>query len=500
MDNTLPAIRNAFLQERETYDLEQVVEWSEKGKRQQQGQHPPFNTGDLVRVKGFLEYRKGELNFHVDADGRVADNFFLVNPIDPEQARTYAGLPLESVVRVLNYREESFQISNIQNYTAGLIDITSLPLINPTSEEARTTSNTQAVICGEFVKFAETGADRFLQSLGYPYGTKITGEHTSSVKGYKKARLSLRLPTGEKTSVTVENPPKDYHDRETHAIIKTEDGREIEVSHPSGKIVYSGGNIENIKDKFPEEGDLLRISAKVHGGKFFAHWCDPCFLVDPSEERYTRVENLRLTLDANLDLTDEHIQSGKYSEARAVLAEVRAKEVTDAQLDRTYELFARIPKNEKPVLTNREEFTWSTNKNFLVESIDQAYEVRLEAMNKEEFTAFAKEALSGEIKAKIENPETSYLLRILPSLGFDAEYIENIAVHAIESRLERMKSRDEFADGYILEYAVNTVCSEKTPNAKKIVSDTFTKLETAGIRIPYAIERQQKELLTKGEK
>ena len=494
MSDQLPAIRNIFLQSTERYDLEKVVEWTEKGLRQQQGKHPAFDAGDLVKVKGFIEYddERG-LRLHVDADGRVADNFYLVNPVNPEQAKIYGGLPLESVVRVLEFREGSFQISNIQNYTAGLLDVTALPLINPTQSEINSASNNQAVIYGEFVAFRDSGESRFLRSLGFPEGTKISGESSTG----RHAHLSITLPDGRKTSVEVENPPRNYHDRETDGIIRTEDGREIEVHMPTGKPVFSGGNIENINGKLPEKGDIVRISTRISDGQFFAHWCDPCFLVDPSEARYSGAENLRLTLDTNLDQTDAYIQSGQYLEARAVLAEVRAREVTDAQLDRTYELLQKIPESERPVLTDKKGYTWARDKNLEVSTIDRHYGVRLEAMTREEFIEFAKGALSGDIEPVEDYAETSYFFRMLPQMGFEPEQIEELAIHTIQGRMERMRGKDrpEFADEYLLGCAVSKVYHSKTPNAAKIVADTVSQLNSAGIDLPFDVKSCYNQLL-----
>ncbi|MFT4344033.1 MAG: hypothetical protein ACMXYE_04790, partial [Candidatus Woesearchaeota archaeon] len=216
MRNLLVAIQNAFLQTDEGCDLEKVVDWSEKHQRQQQGKHPPFDAGELVKVKGFIEYDDEiGLRIHADADGGIADNFYLVNPVNPEKARVYSGLPLESIVRVMEFREESLSISNSQDYTAGLLDVSALPLLNPTQEQINTTQNNQVIIYGEFVEFTENGEDRFLKSLGFPQGTRVIGEHSKNLNGNRKTRLAIELSDGKHTTVEVENPPSYYRDNET---------------------------------------------------------------------------------------------------------------------------------------------------------------------------------------------------------------------------------------------------------------------------------------------
>jgi hypothetical protein len=473
MSDLLPAIRNTFLKSDEGYDLEKVVEWTEKGLRQQQGKHPAFDAGDLVKVKGFIEYddERG-LRLHVDADGRVADNFYLVNPVNPEQAKVYGGLPLESVVKVLGFREESFQISNIQNYDAGRLDVTALPLINPTQTDINSTANNQAVIYGEFVGFKDSGEARFLRSLGFPEGTKISGESSTG----RHAHLSIKLPDGGKTSVDVDNPPRDYHVRATQGVIRTEDGREIEVNMPTGRTVYSGGNMENIKDKLPEKGDVLRISTRISDSGFFAHWCDPCFLVDPSEERYSRSENLRLTLDANLNQTSQYIEGGQFSEARALLAEVRAHEVTEAQLDRTYELAQQIPAAERPMLTDKKDYTRTRENNSWVSSIDKAYGVRLESMTEQELVSFTRKAVTGEVKQSGEHADTSYLFGIVEDLGLSSEVQEELVVSCIDARLGRIRGKPynhdtDFDDKYNTEQALKYLGSIGTESSTRKLFD-----------------------------
>ena len=176
---------------------------------------------------------------------------------------------------------------------------------------------------------------------------------------------------------------------------------------------------------------------------------------------------------------------------------VGSKEVTDAQLDRTYKLLEKIPESERPVLTNRKGYTWARDKNFEVSTVDRHYGVRLESMTKDEFIDFAKGALSGEIQPVEDHAETSYFFRMMPQMGFDPEQIEEMAIHTIQGRMERLKGKDrpEFADEYLLGYAVSTVYHSKTPNAERIVADTVSQLNAAGIKIPYDIESCHEKML-----
>ena len=470
--------------------LEQIVDWSEKLKRQHEGMFPPFNPNELVRVKGFIEWDKEGLRFHADSDGRIADNFYLANSVEPEKTKKYHGLPLELIVRILHFKDREPQISNIQNYDAGLIDITSLPLINPTPDEIASDSNTQAVIFGEFLGFLESAQDRFLKALGFPEGTMIQGSSSISSNGITRVHLSLSMMDGEKKSVDVVNPPIDYNNRETQALIKSEDGRTLIVHMPTGKAEFSGGVIENINGKHPQEGDVIRISTRVMKKAFWANWCDPCYLLEPSNERLLRYQRLASSIDHDFNRVIGNIDQGNYAVARILLAEVRAKEALEPQLERTYELSQRIPEPQRPVLTSKDEYSRTRDQNYLVKAIDQAYGVRLESMTAMEFTAFTKEALSGEREQTGEESDATYLFRMAPHMGFDKDWIEAMCLHVINGRIRRMKSKETptFSDKYILDETIKELFYRKTPNSVTIISDTVRRLQEANIKIPYGVK------------
>ncbi len=491
-DTDLPAILSTPIQK---VDLGDVIDWTEKFSRQRRGKYPPFSADELVRVNGFIEPAGDGLNFHVDADGKVADNFFLVNPVDSEKAKEYAGLPLECIVRVLDFIPVEFQISDIQNYHAELLYVTSFPLINPDPTKVETTGNTRAVVYGEFIGFGDSGEGRFLRSLGFPEGTRITGVSLTSHKDYTHAHLSILKPDGEKTSVDVENPPRDYLDRKIYGLVRTEDGGEIKVYMPTGKIVFSGGNIENIYGKLPEKGDIIRISAKINDGKFFAHWCDPCFLVDPSEPRYSRAENLRLRLDHKLDEASRYIEQGNYSGARELLAEVRAEESTEAQFLITYKLAQKFPELEKPVM-------FTDVDRHSVDYIDKAFGVKLESMTAEEFTTFARGALAGMTQVKNDCNgvvDVTYLFTIAQGMGFGDNYIEDLAFYTIQKRIERMEGKKpNFIDKYTLDQTALRVYETNQEVGERIIVDTVRKLQAAGIEPPFNIGECYKQLLQSG--
>jgi len=481
MKKDLPALVNSLA---EKYDPVDAVEWDIKFKRKDK--FPPFDTGELVNITGYLDRDRCGLKIHIDEYGRVADNFYLKNIIDPENAEKYMGIPFESVVRVLGYRHEKYMISNCQNYDAVIVDITSLPLINPTLDELCRTSNSHAVIWGEFAGFKESGMDRFLKSQGLPEGTNMSGYSGNGICG----RISLVKPDCERVSIDVSNPLSDILDNNTGAVIITNEQKEIEISMPTGKIVFSGGELENIKNKVPEKGDIVRISARISENKFYAAWCSPCILEKASEKRYARTVKLLSSIEANLSKIDQYISQHEYKEARNLIAETRTMELTSKQLDMTYELFQRMPELERPVFTSRDEYMGTMTKNYYVKSIDEGYGSRIESMTKDEFIEFAKHALSGEAKKNDVKTDATYLLRIAPDMGFDDACIEEVSRYALEKRIEKVKGHDmmEFNDDYVIGNIISNIWHRKTPDANQIINDTYEKFRTLGIKAPYDLK------------
>ncbi|MBL7051432.1 hypothetical protein ISS04_04730, partial [Candidatus Woesearchaeota archaeon] len=266
-----------------------VVDWKEKFDRQENGKHPPFGFGDKVYVSGLVEYDSdGLYKFHVDADGRIADNFYIATVSSPDPLEDHVGMPLEAIVDVIDERKSEWQISNIQNYDARLVEVVSKPFVNPTENEIEDLDvGKRVVIKGRFSSFGESGEDRFLSRLGYPKGSRIAGLSASG----REATLTIDLPDCSKVEKTVHYPPEDYHDNSTFGIVETDDGRNIRINMPTGRVSFSGGVLECLtkgstsanQRKSPEHGDYVRIGAFVNKNKGLSvHWCDPCVLDKPS--------------------------------------------------------------------------------------------------------------------------------------------------------------------------------------------------------------------------
>ena len=153
-------------------------------------------------------------------------------------------------------RKEDGRISDIWNYDAKLAGIISRPQINlETKDLEGLQSGKRVTVQGEFVGF-----------LGQPEG--------------------------------------EWYDKYNSGIVKTENGKEIYLDFPTGKITFSGGVLENLVHqdprKHPEIGDKIKIAAFITrakrepkvmvegtdpGVRLAAHWCDPCYLDEPCESR-----------------------------------------------------------------------------------------------------------------------------------------------------------------------------------------------------------------------
>jgi hypothetical protein len=372
-----------------------IFDWRDKFDRQKRGMHPPFQFGEKVLVSGFVEPDPDSLyKIHVDADGRLADNFYLATVPQPDPLRDFVGMPLEVIIDIVDERKSEWQISNIQNYDARLLEVVSKPIVNPSRADLeKLQSGKRVVVKGKFLGFGNN---------------------------------------------------------ETYGEIETEDGRKIRINMPTGKVAFSGGVLECLtlgassgRDrKLPEDGDHLTIGAFVSRDRQLGvHWCDPCLLTKPSPQREQRYNALRQAVDLQINQIKASISESEYSEARKLIGDSRALELTSSELEKLRGLTQDIPESERPVQTPKDEHNRDGRRHFFVESIDEAYQTRLESMTREEFVRFANSAVKGDRKQTGRKADTSYLFAIAQDFGIDPNTQEELVVSCLESRLGRIRGK-----------------------------------------------------------
>jgi len=412
------------------------------------GVHPPFKFGDKILVSGFVENDPdGLYKVHVDADGRLADNFYLATVPQLDLLQEYSGMPLEVIVDIIDERKSKWQISNIQNYDAKLVEIVSKPLINPTREQiADLEMGKRVVVKGRFVKFGESGKDRFLKSLGYPEGTRIAGECSTR----REAKLTLALPDGKEVERTVYYPPRDYNDNSTLGIVEAEEGRRIGIDMPTGRVSFSGGVLECLtkgssnanKRKSPEEGDYVRIGAFVNRrGGLSVHGCEPCVLDKPSEKRQRAYSELREKVGGNIEEIETLIGQGRYSDVRELIGHTRTLELTSEELEKTRDVTQSMFESERPVQSLIRDSNREGRRDSYVEYIDRAYEVYLESMTRDEFIEFSRTAVTGDRKQTGKHCDTSYLFFLSDLFGMDTETRESLITDCIKTRLGKIRGK-----------------------------------------------------------
>jgi hypothetical protein len=428
-------------------DGSMIYEWKDKFPRQERGMNPPFQFGDKLRLSGFVETDSNALyKIHIDADGRVADNFFLASVPQPDPLKEFLGMPLEVIVEVVDERKSEGRLSNVYNYDARFVEIASRPLINPNQEDLENvTPGKRVVVKGKFLGFGDSGERSFLRNLGYPDGSRIAGVETGRI-----TKLSITLPDGKTEEKMVEYTPNDYLEESTYGVIETDEGRKIRVRMPTGMVTFSGGVLEcltggtsNRRDrKLPEKGDYVTIGAFVSRFKELGvHWCDPCLLNKPSQAREQRYNDLRATIETQIGRIGKSISEGIYADSRKFIGDARALELTRSELESVSALTQSLPESERPVQSPKDEYNPEGRRHFYAEAIDDAYETRLESMTLKEFIDFTKSAISGDKKQIGKHADTSYLFAIAQDFGVDQITREEIAVACLEARLGRIRGK-----------------------------------------------------------
>ena len=388
-----------------------ILYWKDKFKREAAEDFPPFKPGEHVVVSGFVEPDpKGLYKIHVDADGRIADNFFVAKVPEPDPLVDSLGMSLELLLEVGEERKEDGRISDIWNYDAKLAGIISRPQINlETKDLEGLQSGKRVTVQGEFVGF-----------LGQPEG--------------------------------------EWYDKYNSGIVKTENGKEIYLDFPTGKITFSGGVLENLVHqdprKHPEIGDKIKIAAFITrakrepkvmvegtdpGVRLAAHWCDPCYLDEPCESRQKKYDLLRSVVDSKVKKVRQYLSKKKYFQARFLIGNLRLSELTVDEIKITRDLVSEMPEKEKPLQIPISDNNPSGKVDPWTKNICKAYKINIEAMTKKGFVYFAREAVTGRLVQTGKKADTSYLYGIAARVGIDKETRESLLLDCIETRWPKIR-------------------------------------------------------------
>jgi hypothetical protein len=445
------------------------VDWKEKFAREEKEIYPPFQEGDQVKVTGFIEPdRQGLYRIHVDADGRIADNFFVGEVLSPDPLQGHVGMPLEVILKVGQERKQNYRISDIWNYDAQLLAIVAAPPINP---DPRTLdaipAGKRAIIDGKFMGYSKSLQDKFLESLGFPDGSSFGGH--SSVG--RVVTLTVHLPDGKTQERTVNNPPQGFNDTTITGKIETAEGTVYDILMPNGRVTFTGGVLENLeRKKSPMPGDHVRIAPmKLKTGILRLYSSEPCYLVQPSTERLDAYNALRHRTEEDITSLFQRVDNAGYAEARTAIGTLRSHDLTAEELRIIRDVIALLPEKERPVQVPQSESNPEGERTFWTKAIDEAYQVTLESMTKDEFTAFAARAVSGDLHKIGKDADTSYLFGLARDFGISKETQEYLMTTCIDTRLPKVRGipwrQVAFDDKYNLDQSLKYLAGIGTESA-----------------------------------
>ena len=444
-------------------DLGEIIyEWSEKFEREQKKIFPAFQPGEKIKVSGFVtKEHNGQYKIRVDADGRQADNFFIQKISEPNILQNYNGMSLEVIVEIVQNRKEKFIISNIWNYDVNFVEVIKTPQINPNNEEIlKSKPGTRVIVQGEFLGYDTSKQEQFFEDIGFPKNSKITSStYYTSPSGISNTKLEIQKPDGSEAEYNAINISKEHNNTSTIGRIKTNNRGIIQVNMPTGKTVLSGGNLENLERKLIDVGDVIKIASFVDKDHHLsAHWCDPCTLDTPSESRLGEYSKVRTQAKNSINIIKTSIRTNNYNQARILIGETRTLELTEAELKSIRGLVKKIPEIERPMQSPLTQYNSKGARDYYVTEIDKSYQTKLESMTSEEFVAFTRSAVTGEIKKINRHADTSYLFGIAEDFRIDVKIRESLIIDCIEKRLSKIRgkvySSANFDDRYNIEQAL----------------------------------------------
>lgn len=245
--------------------------------------------------------------------------------------------------------------------------------------------------------------------------------------------------------------------------VDTPNGRVTVLTHFSQdqEVDFADGVLENLKGKVPLTGETIRYTAFVtEEGTLHGAYNHPYLLV-PDPQRLKAYSRLRLTVKILLRRLESYVVREQFARARALFAELRSCELTKDEHRRACALVASLPAGEQPI------YGWKSD----ARSLERAYGVNVERLNKEQFLRLAYDAVLGirkNPKDKKRHTDVSYFFRFTDDAPFTPEENSQLLSTTIWARLEMLKNEDSFGHRYLLEQAISCLghCDHPTALAE----------------------------------
>jgi len=433
-----------------------AISFLAKFERAKQGDKQGFAIGEKVAapfviVDVYDDQRlidKSKIGLLVERiDTRMADTFVIdVEPEEYKMCQENKGMEFNGVVEVTG--PGSYKISNMFEYPAQALELEFSKPVNP--------DNISEMPLGDKVILEGQVSD--LRTIEYS-SFKAANE--------KKPRPTLALLT-----------------------LQTPQGENISVQIDPNVQLEASSDLENIKGKVPEVGDVVRVNARVgsnriinpdlsaikaspQANKYYnqlmadkeklsttpetqalakrkqapktalskrlmaeeepqpkvlvADWCRSTYLISPNESREQQYQELRQEISQQLKQVETNITSRDYAVVRQIIGEIIKKEVTVAERQKLNQLVESMPDKQQPLMI------WQR---YEAKEINKMFETNIDQMTYQEFFTFAKDSVATPyaIKPLSQRGDPSYLYRLMDNLKRPAQEQEELISLAIESR------------------------------------------------------------------
>jgi hypothetical protein len=411
-----PEVAKSFFPE----DGDQLTEWKDRFKRSK----GIFNQGERVAVQATVERNElGNPYLRTAQASCSADRF---NPVRLNAKSTtdlirFVGATVTASVTVTQRTGRQFCHGSQYDIDTH-IELALLPL-NPTTEELlRLPSKSHVVIEGVVTNFV-------------PYDEPE----------YTNGRV--------------------WHTNHYGRIYLSVEGRTIAVSQFKDALLYDKGELENLRDKEVLIGEKVRLTAMVTDDhKLQAGYNRPYLLVpDPARlEAYNELRNMVSNLLETLEAT---ITNGQYQQARDRFGFLRQQKLTFDEAQTVVDCVQHLPEAEQPIFQKEQ--------HYCAESLEEAFGVNVETLNKAQFIVFARQVLTGVR----ENPpreeartDQTYLHRFMEEPRFTPTEQFELIKETLEARIPRLEQcsdeqNDYWDDSYLIESSLGYLARTGHPEA-----------------------------------
>lgn len=271
--------------------------------------------------------------------------------------------------------------------------------------------------------------------------------------------------------------------------ITTAEGDTFEFEGRSFPLQYEdGGALENMRNAVAEVGEGVSIEVHVivddHSlMKRTAIGYGKAQLLLPSEERQLQYDALRAQVAGQLDALQTYALMGEtsedFSEARRVFAAIRRLALTKAERNQLRSLIGSLPVVERPIYDSRSTYER--------DAIEKAFGVNFEEFNAEEYLAFARQVLYGELPNadKPDRVDQSYLFRFLDKSPFTVVQFAELVASTLKIRVSRLEEVNDTHDESWDDYYLVERCIEELGRINE-----SSAIEALGWMIDYCLEHR----------